>query len=117
MLADLGVRDKRIYHALVDHLKADPEEAILLMGEYGDQETLPLVEAFVTAAAHYLNDNQIDPFAPGSRFSDPIVSTYINTRESLVMLKENISPEHPQFNEKVEALDTRLLKFAANTSN
>ena len=115
MLANLSVQDKRIYHALLDHLKADPEEAILLMGEYGDKDALPLVEPFITGAAHYLNDNQIDPFAPRARFSDPIVSTYINTREALVMLKEGLSPSHPRFDQAVEALDRRLLKFASYT--
>jgi len=110
ILSDLGVQDKRIYQALLEHLRVDPEETILLMGGYGDRDALPIVEAFVKGTAKYLNDNQIDPFAAGARFDDPLVSMYINTREALVMLKEGMQPSDPEFDEKVEALDQQLLQ-------
>ncbi len=48
----------------------------------------------------------------GVRFEEPLASTYIDTRESLVMLKDEIQVDHPDFNKKVEELDKQLLKYS-----
>ncbi len=112
VLALLGVIDSRIRQALIDHIFVDPREAVLLMGDYGDRELLPIVESFVEGAAKYLNENRIDPFAYGARFDDAVVSDYIDARESLVMLRDNIPVDHPRFDGKVEALDRQLLRYA-----
>lgn len=112
VLALLGVTDPRIRHALIDHIQVDPREAVLLMGDYGDRELLPIVESFVEGAARYLNENKLDPFAYGARYDDVVVSDYIDARESLIMLRDNIPVVHPQFDEKVEALDRQLLRYA-----
>jgi len=82
------------------------------MGSYGDLELLPIVDEYVKKNAEYLNENKIDPFAYGARFEDPMVESYINCRESLVILKEGISDQHPDFDSKVETLDRQLLQHA-----
>jgi hypothetical protein len=112
ILALLGVTDPRVRQALIDQMKVDPREAVLLMGDYGDRELLPIVECFVEGAARYLNENKLDPFAYGARYDDVVVSDYIDARESLIMLRDNIPVDHPQFDEKVEALDRQLLMYA-----
>ena len=112
VLANLGVHDDRIHQALLDHMAFDSDEAVLLMGDYGDRGLLPMVESYVINLARYLNDHRIDPFAKGARFEDSLVASYIDNRESLVMLKERIPPDHPTFDEKVESLDRQLLKYA-----
>jgi len=112
VLANLGVHDDRIRQALFDHMVIDPAEAVLLMGDYGDPALLPTVESYVINLAHYLNDCRIDPFARGARLEDEVVAAYIDDRESLVMLKEGIADDHPDFDAKVEALDRQLLKYA-----
>lgn len=84
VLADLGIKKGKIKKALLEHMRDDPAEAVNLMGHYGDQSLLPIAEEFVRATADFLNQNQIDPFAPGIRFEEPAVEAYINCRESLV---------------------------------
>ncbi len=112
VLAQLGVHDQRIHDALLEHMRFDSDEAVLLMGDYGDRGFLPLVEDYVVNLAHYLNENRIDPFAGEARFDDSLVASYMDNRESLVMLKYGIPPGDPSFDERVEALDRTLLKFA-----
>jgi len=112
ILALLGVTDPRVRQALIDYIMVDPREAVLLMVDYGDRELLPIVESFVESAARYLNENKLDPFAYGARYDDVVVSDYIDARESLIMLRDNIPVDHPQFDEKVEALDRQLLIYA-----
>ncbi len=111
ILANLGVKDPRIKRALLEHMETDPDEAVLLMGDYGDRYFLPIVEGYVKNIAKYLNFNHINPFS-AIRFDDPLVDSYINNRESLVILKEGIDPNHPDFDEKVEDLDRKLLHYA-----
>ena len=112
VLANFGVRDRRIYQALLDHMLVDSTEAVMLMADYGDQDLLPVVEGYINKAVQYLNENRIDPFAKDARFEGPIVAAYIDTRESLVMMKQGIPVDHPQFDEKVEVLDRQLLRYA-----
>lgn len=112
VLANLGIMDRRIYQALLDHMLVDSTEAVMLMADYGDQELLPVVEGYVNKAAQYLNENGINPFAKGARYDDPMVAAYIDTRDSLVMMREGIPVGHPQFDEKVETLDRQLLQNA-----
>ena len=112
VLASLGVKDERIHQALIDHMLVDSDEAVYLMGNYGDQSLLPIVESYVNNTAEYLNRNKIDPFAVDSRFEDSLVASYIDNRESLVMLRDNTPANHPDFDRKIEELDRQLLKYA-----
>lgn len=112
VLANLGVKDARIRRVLQDHLVVDSDEAITLMGYYGDQSFLPIVESYVKDIAQYLNTHHIDPFAKGARSEDSLVSSYIDSRESLVMIKEGIPVTHPEFDAKVQELDRELLRHA-----
>jgi len=109
VLACLGVHDPRISDALQEHLIVDSDEAITLMGNYGDPSLLPIVESYVKNTAQYLNTHHIDPFAEGARFEDSLIASYINNRESLVMLREGIPVTHPEFDAKVQELDRELL--------
>lgn len=112
VLANLGVKDKRIHQVLIDHMLVDSDEAVHLMGGYGDQSLFPFVGSYVQNTANYLNQHKIDPFAGGARFEDDLVASYINNRESLVMLQDNIPVDHPDFDRRVEELDRQLLKYA-----
>ncbi|MEW5995077.1 MAG: SEC-C metal-binding domain-containing protein [Candidatus Zixiibacteriota bacterium] len=112
VLGTIGVRDERIKQALLDHMEFDPDEAILLMGDYGDRDLLPLVESYVTYLAQYLNAGQIDPFRYGARLGDHLVGSYIDNRESLVMLKYGIQLDDPEFDVKVKELDRQLLQHS-----
>jgi len=112
VLSDLGVKNDRIKNALLEHMRDDSAEAVNLMGHYGDKSLLPIAEQFVRATADFLNQNQIDPFAPGIRFEEPAVEAYINCRESLVILRDGIRPSDPEFDSRVEALDRELLQHA-----
>jgi len=112
ILAVLGVKDERVRQGIQQYMSIDSVEAINLMADYGDKSFLPIVEECVNRVARDLNDNQIDPFIEGARFEEPLVSTYIDTRESLVMLKEGMSMDHPDFDKKVEELDRKLLKYS-----
>jgi len=109
VLADLGVKDSRINHALVEHAHTDRAEAVNLMGDYGDRGFLPLMQQFVEETAQYLNEKKIDPLARGARLEDPRVDWYINCRESLVMLRDGIEVDDPKFDGKMDALDRELL--------
>lgn len=72
ILAQLGVKDERINQALLEHLKSDPDEAMLLMGYYGDRSFLPIIESYVDNIAEYLNEIQLDAFS-GIRYEEPFV--------------------------------------------
>jgi len=112
VLADLGVKDSRIHHALVEHTHTDLSEAVNIMGHYGDRGFLPIMQQFVEETAEYLNENKINPLVAGARMEDPHVDWYINCRESLVMLRDEIEVDDPEFDAKVEALDRELLDGA-----
>ena len=109
ILTRLGVRDSRIKTALHDSFRSDPVMAISYMGSYGDREFLPLVEKYVHSAVRHLNMRKIDPRAPFARLGDPMVHAYIETRETLVRLREDIDFDHPDFDRRVELLDSELL--------
>lgn len=112
VLANLGVKDERIRQVLIDHMLVDSDEAVHLMGGYGDQSLFPIVESYVQNTANYLNQHKIDPFTGGARFENELVASYINNRESLVMLRDNIPVDHTDFDRRVEELDRQLLKYA-----
>jgi len=112
VLADLGVKNVKIRKALLKHMRDDPAEAVNIMGHYGDKSLLPIAEEFVKATADFLNQNRINPFAQGARFEEPAVASYINCRESLVILRDGIEADDPGFDSKVEALDRELLQHA-----
>ena len=109
ILSRLGVRDSRIKTALRDFFRSDPIMAISYMGSYGDREFLPLVEQYVHSTVRHLNMRKIDPRAPFARLSDPMVHAYIETRETLVRLREDIDFDHPDFDRRVDILDDELL--------
>ncbi len=109
ILTRLGVRDSRIKTALHDFFRSDPIMAISYMGSYGDREFLPLVEKYVHSTVRHLNMRKIDPRAPFTRLGDPMVHAYIETRETLVRLRENIDFDHPDFERRVDILDDELL--------
>jgi hypothetical protein len=109
ILTRLGVRDSRIKTALHDFFRSDPIMAISYMGSYGDREFLPLVEKYVHSTVRHLNMRKIDPRAPFARLADPMVHAYIETRETLVRLREDIDFDHPDFDRRVELLDSELL--------
>lgn len=112
VLANLGVKDSRINHALVEHTHTDLAEAVIMMGSYGDRGFLPIMQRFVEEIAGYLNDNKISPFVGGARFEDHSVEAYIDCRESLVMLRDGIEVGDPEFDARVDALDRELLDGA-----
>jgi hypothetical protein len=112
VLALAGAKDERIPPALVEFMKADPAQAVALMGDYGDQALLPIVEEFVLTAVHAINADRIDPLAFGARLNDPRVHDYIEGRESLVLLREGTSHADPSIRAKVEALDRELLQYS-----
>lgn len=109
ILSRLEVRDSRIKTALHNLFRSDTILAISCMGSYGDREFLPLVEKYVHSAAHHLNICNIDPRAPFARLRDPMVHAYIETRETLVRLREDIEFDHPDFDRRVDILDDELL--------
>ncbi len=109
ILSQLGVRDSRIKTALHNLFRSDTILAISCMGSYADREFLPLVEKYVHSAARHLNMCNIDPHAPFSRLRDPMVHAYIETRETLVRLREDIDFDHPDFDRRVNILDDELL--------
>ena len=109
ILSQLGVRDSRIKRALYNLFRSDTIIAISYMGSYGDREFLPLVEKYVHSAARHLNMREIDPRTPFARLRDPMVHAYIETRETLVRLRENIDFDHPDFDRRVDILDNELL--------
>jgi len=110
MLAGLGVNDPRINEALNDYLEIAPDEAVIMMGEYGDPEFLPIVDEFLKQIAGYFNEHRINPMEV-IRLALPLARSYVNTRESLVVLKYGMQPDHPDFDKKVADLDDRLLKY------
>lgn len=112
VLSSLGVKDKRIHQALIQHMAVDSDEAIHLMGNYGDRTLQPIVNSYVENIVQYLNENRIDPFARNARFEDSLVSAYIDGRESLAILRYNLTVDHPDFDKRVEELDRELLKYA-----
>jgi hypothetical protein len=112
VLSELGVKDQRIRQALIGHMSVDSDEAVHLIGNYGDRDLLPIVESYVKNIAAYINKNRINPFSKGIRFEDSLVASYIDNRESLVMLRDGIRPDDADFDSRVEQLDRQLLKFA-----
>lgn len=117
LLATLGVRDTRIYAALLDFARYDLAQTVNMMSYYGDKAFVPFIEEYVTCLARYLNDNKIDPFIPGRSFDDFLISDYFGARETLVYLRESgQKPETPRefelLDKKIVELDHRLLKHA-----
>jgi len=112
VLSRLGIKNDKIYHALLDLASTDSAEAVILMGDYGDRKLLPVAEEIVGRFADYLNDNRIDPFLRGARYEDPKIMAYLNSRESLVILRDGISIDDPKYGVKVEALDRELLRHS-----
>jgi len=112
VLTELGVKDDRISHALLEYMRSEAAEAVNLMGDYGDRQFFPIADRYVRALAKYLNDNEINPFAYGARFEDEFVGSYIDCRESLIMLRDEIQTDHPEFDSRVETLDRELLQHA-----
>ena len=111
-LSNLGVKDDRIIGALLEHVDVDFNEAVQLMSDYGDKALLPLIEGYVKGLAHYLNINKIDPFIYGASLNDPLIGAYINSREALLILREDTTAADPQYGEKVEAFDRQMLQYA-----
>jgi hypothetical protein len=111
-LSWLGVKDKRIYEALLEHFHNDTSEAVQLMGYYADKRFLPLVKAYVQCLANYFNDNKINPLAYGARLGNPFVYDYIEARDAQAVLQAGPGRSHDIYDENVEAIDRRLLKYA-----
>jgi len=116
LLSTLGARDQRIFAAILDYVNVNLSEAIQMMAHYGDESFVPFIEGYVACLARYLNDNKIDPFVEYARLDDPLVDEYIECREALVALKEGYRDDITRdqfrlFDERVEALDRRLLKY------
>jgi len=105
VLANLGVKDTRIYNAIALHFEADPVETVNLMGGYGDKSFLPVVKLFVNTIAAALNAKKINPFEYGIRFRVPEAEAYIETREDWILLETGLSFRSEEFKRKVKELD------------
>ena len=112
IMANLGVKDKRIYKAIREHFEIDPIYAINLMGDYGDKAFLEIVKKYLKETANALNAKKIDPFEYGARFKIPEANAYIETREVLVELETGLPLLSEELDKKVEELDNDLLNYS-----
>lgn len=110
ILAGLGVRDPRIREALKEFFARDPRHAVFLMGEFRDPELVPIMEEHVLGIVRYINEKQINPFAPEVRLSDLVAGDYLDARESLILAQTGLNYRDPEVQAAVEAFDRRVLK-------
>jgi len=112
LLTKLGIKDNRIQAIIIRHLKLNRVEAVMAMGDYGDEFFIETLWELLKQSAEALCRRRCNPFAKFARLQNRSANLYIEALSAYIILKYKYSPCRAEYENTAKDLNNRLLPFA-----
>lgn|GEM_PF-1722533 len=111
LLVKMKIKDYRIERVIRRHQSFDRVEAVMGMGDYGDECFIGSVEKYLQESAEKLTIRKINPYQKLSRLQNRSANLYIEALSSYIILKFSCQPCSPEYIRQSKLLNRWLLPF------